>query len=694
MRRLIGAVLLIVGAAIFILGIGSASWWKPPTEIEATTHSTSTAGIIATEPGVLELVDNEVEVTASAPGTRVDMVVARTERARLWLGQTPYVSVTGLEDWETLKTEDPAEPAKPAEPEESEDPENTEESDEALELEGSDLFIPENFFTGEDHADVTLSVPEGDFSLIAVSADGTTPSLTLTWHRQVETPLTMPLIISGIILAAAGAALFMYDSQSRRASTRRQDRSDMWVADAKIPTDRAEATGRAYGAAIIPASPRATELRGRELAEEDRIIITPPTGGLMAEDGEAESAERADELGEQPDEVGENADRAEATGRAYGAAIIPASPRATELRGRELAEEDRIIIPAEDEADESRAADDVEAADEAAGDNNSEQVEPEQYATIQDSGEEAAAVPQAPLLPLQPMGRIDGEAAEAPNLDTAERDGTAEEVDTHADEAAAATDEDEFAGIEPADHETVSNEPTEGVDPDQDQANMGQAEDGFEVGSSEESEAAVERGEASGRAYGAGIIPASPRAHELRGRELTDDNRIIIPEAIPAEEPADVQRDAQAEGQPEDPEQAELESPEAAAIEREDATDWGGDEAQGEQPQAEATEAEAAEPEGFEHSEEAVDSRAEDEAEESDGWEQPQAIWPAVDGEQDAPEAPQTPESGTTPDEEAPELPEAEEVHLDDTPEQEEATPVRRQYNWRKLWGFGSKEEE
>lgn len=623
MRRLIGAVLLIVGAAIFILGIGSASWWKPPTEIEATTHSTSTAGIIATEPGVLELVDNEVEVTASAPGTRVDMVVARTERARLWLGQTPYVSVTGLEDWETLKTEDPAEPAKPAEPEESEDPENTEESDEALELEGSDLFIPENFFTGEDHADVTLSVPEGDFSLIAVSADGTTPSLTLTWHRQVETPLTMPLIISGIILAAAGAALFMYDSQSRRASTRRQDRSDMWVADAKIPTDRAEATGRAYGAAIIPASPRATELRGRELAEEDRILI-----------------------------------------------------------------------PAEDEADESRAADDVEAADEAAGDNNSEQVEPEQYATIQDSGEEAAAVPQAPLLPLQPMGRIDGEAAEAPNLDTAERDGTAEEVDTHADEAAAATDEDEFAGIEPADHETVSNEPTEGVDPDQDQANMGQAEDGFEVGSSEESEAAVERGEASGRAYGAGIIPASPRAHELRGRELTDDNRIIIPEAIPAEEPADVQRDAQAEGQPEDPEQAELESPEAAAIEREDATDWGGDEAQGEQPQAEATEAEAAEPEGFEHSEEAVDSRAEDEAEESDGWEQPQAIWPAVDGEQDAPEAPQTPESGTTPDEEAPELPEAEEVHLDDTPEQEEATPVRRQYNWRKLWGFGSKEEE
>lgn len=648
MRRLLGAVLLIVGAAIFILGIGSASWWKPPAEVTATTHSDSTAGVIATEPGVLELVNDEVEVTASAPGTRVEMVVARTDRARLWLGQTPYVSVTGLSDWETLRTEDPADPEAP----------------ESLQLEGSDLFIPENFFSGEDQAKVTLAVPQGDFTLIAVGADGTTPSLSLTWNRQVDTPLTMPLIISGIILAAAGAALFMYDSQSRRIAARGQDRSDMWVADAKIPADRAEATGRAYGAAIIPASPRAEELRGRELAEEDRIIIAAP------EDEAPADADSADSADSETTETDGTEDRGEATGRAYGAAIIPASPRADELRGRELTDEHRIIIPAADFEDhpETGGLDDADQVVSGAEING----------FVSDQFDEAyrgATAPHVPLLPLEPMGLADDGAEESPS-----RDGhDAPQQDEQA--AASGTSDDQADDVEAALPEDDLGEDTS-------------------VSMSGQDVDSVARGEASGRAYGAGIVPASPRAEELRGRDLTDDSRTTIPtpaEELPEADAAGDEAEDREAGVPEHSPDDHAEEPFAEDIQVDAVADAEA-EADGlaDEP-VEGAEADTEQAEPAAADEAGVLTGADKDAEhgepESNGWEQPEAMWPDVNPE--PVEADAGSDAGRAASEDqAGELPPAEEVHLEETPEQEEATPVRRQYNWRKLWGFGSKEEE
>lgn len=674
MRRLIGAVLLIVGAAIFILGIGSASWWKPPAEVTATTHSDSKAGVIATEPGVLELVNDEVEVTASAPGTRVEMVVARTERARLWLGQTPYVSVTGLSDWETLKTEDPADPEAP----------------ESLQLEGSDLFIPENFFSGEGQAEVTLAVPQGDFTLIAVGADGTTPSLSLSWNRQVNTPMTMPLIISGIILAAAGAALFMYDSQSRRIAARGQDRSDMWVADAKIPADRAEATGRAYGAAIIPASPRADELRGRELAEEDRIIIAAP------EDEAAEGAESADVTESQAVDNDDTDNRGEATGRAYGAAIIPASPRAEELRGRELTDEHRIMIsPAGFE--DHRATSDFHRTDHLEN-------ETEVNAFVSGEFEEAyegANAPHVPLLPLEPAGRLDdgdqetsspddhdaarhGDEADAAAPAIAQTDRVASESDPGEIELAGAVDDADFEQATEL-GQTVELEPSfdeaddvEAVLPEVDLREDGSVEQPVEKAEIDE------RGVVSGRAYGAGIIPASPRAEELRGRELTDDSRIIPAPAddLPEADAAGDEGEEQAADGPEYSldDQAE-EAPAEAAYAVVDAGANGLADESVEDAQADA---EQAGPAAADEAGVPTEGDAEHGEPELDGWEQPEAIWPEVN--------PQPVEAAS--ESQANELPPAEEIHLEDTPEQEEATPVRRQYNWRKLWGFGSKEEE
>ena len=58
MKRLPAALLLVIGVAVLVIGIGSATWWKPSTTIVANTASSSQSGIIATDAGVLELVDD------------------------------------------------------------------------------------------------------------------------------------------------------------------------------------------------------------------------------------------------------------------------------------------------------------------------------------------------------------------------------------------------------------------------------------------------------------------------------------------------------------------------------------------------------------------------------------------------------------------------------------------------------------
>lgn len=289
MKRLPAALLLVIGVAVLVIGIGSATWWKPSTTIVANTASSSQSGIIATDAGVLELVDDTVRVTARAEGTTVEMVVASTSTANLWLGDEPHVSVTGLENWQTLATTDP---------------ENDTAPEGELSLQGSDLFNPENFISGDGSAELFFTVPDGDWTLIAIGQDGTTPELTITWERDVQTPWSVPLAILGIVLLAAGSALFLYQSQKKTVAKRRaesQERSERREradstdttiipaikdgsakdrsaqdgaagtdgGESEVRTDVKEETGGIYGAGILPASPRAAEFRAAADAEAD-----------------------------------------------------------------------------------------------------------------------------------------------------------------------------------------------------------------------------------------------------------------------------------------------------------------------------------------------------------------------------------------------------------------------------------------
>ncbi|MGO1665969.1 hypothetical protein [Flaviflexus sp.] len=449
MRKPISALLLIVGVALIVVGVGSATWWKPSTTIVATTEAESESGIIVTDPGVLEMVNDTVTVVARAPGTNVEMVVASSSTANIWLGDDPHVRVTGLTNWETLSTEVPENDAAP---------------EDDISVQGSDLFSPENFLTGDGAAEMHFVVPQGDWSLIAVGEDGTTPQLTITWEREVDTPHAIPLIILGIVIFAAGSALFLFDTQVRSIAkkraesiqrTERRDRADA-TETTVIPAIKVdgtepvaperdtvrEASGGSYGAGILPASPRAEEFRAAELETEEPVnepVIEPVNEDETASDsdgesevaGNAEAAPHADS--NETDELDESGDRDR--DHVAEAELSGESDQAEELAGAETQVDDKdesgeSSDQAELVADESGDADAVTeeaVSNESDLDDNSDESD-----SVQDAEDHAGADPNEVLSEISSSSHVESVESEV------EESGAS---DSEQDDAQGSTDE-------------------------------------------------------------------------------------------------------------------------------------------------------------------------------------------------------------------------------------------------------------
>lgn len=453
MRKPISALLLIVGVALIVVGVGSATWWKPSTTIVATTEAESESGIIVTDPGVLEMVNDTVTVVARAPGTNVEMVVASSSTANIWLGDDPHVRVTGLTNWETLSTEVPENDAAP---------------EDDISVQGSDLFSPDNFLTGDGAAEMHFVVPEGDWSLIAVGEDGTTPQLTITWEREVDTPHAIPLIILGIVIFAAGSALFLFDTQVRSIAkkraesiqrTERRDRADA-TETTVIPAIKVDGTepvaperdtvretsGGSYGAGILPASPRAEEFRAAELESEEpenepvnEDETASDSDGESEVAGNAEAAPHADS--NETDELDESGDR----DRVAEAELSGESDQAEELAGAETQVDDKdesgeSFDQAESVADESGDADaDTEEAvsNESDLDDNSDESD-----SVQDAENHAGADPNEVLSENSPSSHVesvDSEVEESGASDSEQHDAQSQTDESDNDDERRAT---------------------------------------------------------------------------------------------------------------------------------------------------------------------------------------------------------------------------------------------------------------
>lgn len=252
LQRIIAALLLVGGLVAVGLGVASATVWRDSDTVVATTAYTGDGTMLVTEPGVLDLVAEDVTIRATAPGEQqVTLAIGREVDVTGWVGQDAHGVVTGLSDWDALATravepaaaeETPAEGETPADgeaPAEGETPAEDAPADgetpadgEAAEGEspagdetpaegetptepavvgvdpaGSDMWFEES--TGAGSASLRWSDQPGRWQLLVagVGEGAVAPTLELSWPRQVETPYLWPGVIGGAVLILLGLGI-------------------------------------------------------------------------------------------------------------------------------------------------------------------------------------------------------------------------------------------------------------------------------------------------------------------------------------------------------------------------------------------------------------------------------------------------------------------------------------------------------
>ena len=224
LKRLVVAVVGLVGVVIIALGVASATLWRADdvlvADLQADEH------IVVTDPGVLELAASEVTVRVEADGPVV-LAVGRDTDVAGWVGTDAHQRVTGLSGWHELAAEDVAAPT-PTAPEAPVEGEAPVDGDAAADGEtppdavaptvpdptGSDMWIVEA--TGDGEAELTWTAQPGRWSLMAVSTGPTPPQLSLAWPQVVTTPWLWPCVVVGGLLVLLAAALLLRDVRRGR----------------------------------------------------------------------------------------------------------------------------------------------------------------------------------------------------------------------------------------------------------------------------------------------------------------------------------------------------------------------------------------------------------------------------------------------------------------------------------------------
>ncbi|HLS61752.1 MAG TPA: hypothetical protein VK060_00070 [Ruania sp.] len=366
LRRILAIVLIVLGLGTAGAAVASGTIWRPSEEVTATLPQDPDVPVVVAGGNVLATVNPNVTVTLTAPDSETPLVLAMGREAdvRAWLDGSPYQEITGLTDWETLAVEEGAaaseEPSEDAsaseEPSEdasaseeaTEDASATEESSEDASGDeqaedssadatvpdpaGSDLWIEEITGTGELTYD--WSQVEGRW-LMLVATDGTEPApdVSMTWTREVTTPLVVPGLIVGGVLFLIGLVWLIVELLVHREERRARRARSASSADEAAP-------------AVATTAEDGTPLTRREIREAARAAARK--GGATSAPTAAESS---------AEEAASSADSAASPDQPEGApsdwnAIISGAPAE-----QKTAEEDRLVdTPDQPEPDRSGAA--------------------------------------------------------------------------------------------------------------------------------------------------------------------------------------------------------------------------------------------------------------------------------------------------------------------------------------------------
>jgi len=300
LKRFLPAAIVLLGLFVVGLGIASATLWKPLPTVRAVAIPADAGNVVITAPGVLDLVSSEVTVRASAPGSRVVLVIGRDADVAAWAAASPHLLVTGLSSWTKLATDsaaasvpqasasasagDTASPTPSADPTASATADGGGASAAATagsvttggvapDPSGSDMWLVQA--NGKDSATLTWASRPGRWSALAVSVgtSPTAPELELSWPHPVTTPWFAPaMAVGGALLLLGLGLLALMGAQSRSPEL-----LEAWRGGVRVPAGIGAEQADALASASAPAAGLTRrEMRERERARDEAPAVASP----------------------------------------------------------------------------------------------------------------------------------------------------------------------------------------------------------------------------------------------------------------------------------------------------------------------------------------------------------------------------------------------------------------------------------
>lgn len=263
LHRIVMVGLVVVGLVVAGLGVASATVWRPSDTAVMTTGEQSGATLLTTAPGVLSLVDRDVTITArSSDDAKVVLALGSQVDVDGWIGEDPALRVTGASDWETLTVAAPdstgASDPSDAATDETAETDPAEPTAPGPDPSGSDMWVEATSGTGSATLGWDASSTDQVLLVAAVGEDAAAPQVTLSWPREVTTPLLWPGVALGVLLVALGLIYGLVTRGRRRRSTAKT---------AALPGPAAAQTP----AGGTPAAGPLTRRQLREIAEREEV---------------------------------------------------------------------------------------------------------------------------------------------------------------------------------------------------------------------------------------------------------------------------------------------------------------------------------------------------------------------------------------------------------------------------------------
>lgn len=211
-RRIIAIVLIVLGLSTIGAAIASATVWKPPESVTVPLPNEPSAAYVISEPGVLNIVNESVTITLTAPDGEapVFLGMGRTGDVEAWVESSDHGRITGLSSWDALTYDEVAAliPLTTDESEGEDAPAEDEAETEPANPADSDMWVEQ--VNGIGSLTYTWQETPGRWSMI-VATDGASPApmVEFTWDREVPTPALVPGIILGAVVLIAGVLLLL-----------------------------------------------------------------------------------------------------------------------------------------------------------------------------------------------------------------------------------------------------------------------------------------------------------------------------------------------------------------------------------------------------------------------------------------------------------------------------------------------------